>query len=241
AVYDGNGVLKYRFEYAGERTPIAYTNADNQIFYLSYNHLGSLKAVRNSSGVIKRIDYDSFGNVINDTNPDLNVPIGSAGGLYDQDTKLVRFGYRDYDPFTGRWTAKDPIDFNGGSSNLYGYVGNDPINYVDPTGEFWRIIIGGIAAYYAIDAILNLYEYLSQAKIKIDNPQDIGTPAYRDQLRGALDDTNKYCRENAPLSPLPSWRLPKFPKDIHNDLVGIGENVSNDLLRGGQDQNNVNR
>ncbi|MDR2033224.1 MAG: RHS repeat-associated core domain-containing protein, partial [Helicobacteraceae bacterium] len=62
--------------------------------------------------------------------------IGFAGGLYDKDTNLIRFGYRDYDPFTGRWTAKDPIDFNGGSSNLYGYVGNDPINYVDPTGEF---------------------------------------------------------------------------------------------------------
>jgi RHS repeat-associated protein len=73
-------------------------------------------------------------NVINDTNPDLYLPIGFAGGLYDKDTKLIRFGYRDYDPQTGRWTAKDPIDFNGGDSNLYAYVGNDPVNYVDPEG-----------------------------------------------------------------------------------------------------------
>jgi RHS repeat-associated protein len=71
---------------------------------------------------------------------DLDIPLGFAGGLYDKDTKLIRFGYRDYDPFTGRWTAKDPIDFNGGSSNLYAYAGNDPVNAIDPSGlvdEIW--------------------------------------------------------------------------------------------------------
>jgi len=46
----------------------------------------------------------------------------------------VRFGARDYDPETGRWTAKDPIGFSGGSAGLYNYVGNDPINGVDPSG-----------------------------------------------------------------------------------------------------------
>jgi uncharacterized protein RhaS with RHS repeats len=46
----------------------------------------------------------------------------------------VRFGARDYDPETGRWTAKDPIGFAGGDTNLYGYVANDPVNWVDPLG-----------------------------------------------------------------------------------------------------------
>ena len=62
------------------------------------------------------------------------MPFGFAGGLYDEDTKLIRFGYRDYDPYTGKWTAKDPILFAGGDSNLYGYVLNDPVNLVDPEG-----------------------------------------------------------------------------------------------------------
>ena len=59
---------------------------------------------------------------------------GFAGGLTDPDTGLIRFGYRDYNPDTGRWTAKDPIFFKGGDTDLYGYVLNDPVKLVDPDG-----------------------------------------------------------------------------------------------------------
>ncbi|MHC4268584.1 MAG: RHS repeat-associated core domain-containing protein [Planctomycetota bacterium] len=62
------------------------------------------------------------------------MPFGFAGGLHDRDTGLVRFGARDYDPGIGRWTTKDPIDFAGGDVNLYGYVQNNPVNGVDPSG-----------------------------------------------------------------------------------------------------------
>ena len=81
-----------------------------------------------------------------------NQPFGFAGGLYDPDTGLVRFGARDYDAETGRWTARDPILFGGGQANLYVYVGNDPINSVDPTGldwyddVNWTLVGGGVAA-----------------------------------------------------------------------------------------------
>ncbi|WP_208022510.1 RHS repeat-associated core domain-containing protein [Desulfonema ishimotonii] len=80
---------------------------------------------------MKRIRYDSFGNIVN---ADFKVPFGFAGGLYDEDTGLIRFGYRDYDPDTGRWTAKDPILFAGGDTDLYGYCVGDPVNWVDFSG-----------------------------------------------------------------------------------------------------------
>jgi RHS repeat-associated protein len=86
-----------------------------------------------TGAIVQRMDYDEFGQVITDTNPGFQ-PFGFAGGLYDQHTKLTRFGARDYDAETGRWTAKDPILFQGGDPNLYGYVVNDPVNLLDPNG-----------------------------------------------------------------------------------------------------------
>lgn len=46
----------------------------------------------------------------------------------------VPFGARDHDASIGRWVSKDPILFGGGQANLYTYVGNDPVNFRDPTG-----------------------------------------------------------------------------------------------------------
>jgi RHS repeat-associated protein len=86
-----------------------------------------------NGAIVQRMDYNEFGNITIDTNPDFQ-PFAFAGGLYDAQTKLVRFGTRDYDAETGRWTAKDPIRFEGGLANIYIYVGNDPINGIDPPG-----------------------------------------------------------------------------------------------------------
>jgi len=99
------------------------------------DHLGSPRLVIDTTtgAVAQRMDYDAFGNVLVDTNPGFQ-PFGFAGGIYDPDTKLVRFGARDYDPEVGRWTAKDPIRFAGGDANLYGYVVGDPVNAGDSLG-----------------------------------------------------------------------------------------------------------
>ena len=134
AIYDGADNLLMRFEYADGRLPVAMASG-GKIYYLTYDQVGSLRLVADSSGnVVKSLEYDSFGNILNDSNPIFAMPFGFAGGLHDRDTGLGRFGYRDYDPDTGRWTAKDPIGFAGGDTDLYGYVLNDPVNWVDPSG-----------------------------------------------------------------------------------------------------------
>ena len=136
AVYDGSDTLLMRFEYADGRMPVAMIKSG--VFYsLAYDQVGSLRLVVDSSGnVVKRVDYDSFGNVVADSELSFQVPLGFAGGLHDRDTRLVRFGFRDYEPDTGRWTAIDPILFNGGDYDLYGYCVNDPVNWIDPFGLF---------------------------------------------------------------------------------------------------------
>jgi len=91
------------------------------------HQLGSPRLIVDTAtgDVVQRLRHDAFGNVTEDTNPGLT-PFGFAGGIYDHDTGLVRFGARDYDPMVGRWTAKDPIRFDSGDApNLYLYVNGD--------------------------------------------------------------------------------------------------------------------
>lgn len=134
AVYDGSDGLIARFRYADDRAPVTVTVA-GKTYLLATDQLGTVRAVADTQGnVVKRIDYDTFGSVLHDSNPTFPLPLGFAGGLHDRDAGLVRFGARDYDPALGRWVAKDPIDFAGGDVVLYGYVEGDPVNFTDPAG-----------------------------------------------------------------------------------------------------------
>jgi RHS repeat-associated protein len=150
AELDGAGQVVSRFVYATRRNVPDYMVKGAVTYRLLTDHLGSVRLVVNAStgAVAQRIDYDAFGRVTQNTSPGFQ-PFGFAGGLYDDDTQLVRLGARDYDAVTGRWTAKDPIGFAGGDGNLYAYAGNNPVSYTDPEGT-WIVgavgaVVGGIA------------------------------------------------------------------------------------------------
>lgn len=152
------GTILKEFVYGTGRNVADYMTAGGTQYRIISDHLGSPRLVvdASSGAVIERIDYDVFGKILRDTNSCFQ-PFGFAGGIYDPDTKLVRFGARDYDPETGRWTTKDSILFWGGDTNLYGYVMNDPVNLVDPSGKnpfvfVPAIVIGGwLGGYYIWD------------------------------------------------------------------------------------------
>ncbi|MCB9540071.1 MAG: RHS repeat-associated core domain-containing protein [Myxococcales bacterium] len=146
AEVDEFGVLQSVFVYAqGGTTPdLIYTRAGAgfEALRVLTDHVGSVRLlVRASDGeVVRRYEYDVWGHRVVDSSADgyanFSQPFGFAGGLHDEATGLVRFGLRDYDPRLGRWTAPDPLGFGGGDFNLYAYAGNDPVNFVDPTGLF---------------------------------------------------------------------------------------------------------
>jgi RHS repeat-associated protein len=103
--------------------------------------------------VIQETLYDPFGAVIESTNPESRVPLGFAGGLHDCDLGFVRFGWRDFDTYTGRWTAPDPLRDAGGDPDWYGYCLDDPVNGVDPLGLFinWLVQQGAKKAHTVIN------------------------------------------------------------------------------------------
>jgi RHS repeat-associated protein len=127
-------VLQARFVYALGLAP-AFMIKAGVTYRVVTDHLGSVRLVINTTtgAIAQRIDYDGFGNVTLDSSPGFQ-PFGFAGGLYDADTGLVRFGRRDYAAFIGRWTTKDPMGFRGRDTNLYAYVRSDPVNRTDPKG-----------------------------------------------------------------------------------------------------------
>jgi len=138
AVLDGAGNVVDRYVYGSSRNVPEYLERAGTTYRILTDHLGSLRLVVNvaTGEVVQRIAYDAYGRVLVDEVAAGWEPVvfGFAGGVYDRDTGLVRFGARDYDAEVGRWTAKDPIRFSGGDSNLYGYAGGEPVNWVDPDG-----------------------------------------------------------------------------------------------------------
>jgi RHS repeat-associated protein len=90
--------------------------------------------VANSSDIQFQATYSAFGERTLVAGTDDWMPFGFAGGIYDLDTKLTRFGAREFNATLGRWVSKDPIRFEGRQANIYVYVRNDPVNKRDPSG-----------------------------------------------------------------------------------------------------------
>jgi len=145
AELDGTGAVVARFVYGAKSNVPDYMVKGGNTYRIISDHLGSPRLIVNiaDGSIAQRMDYDVWGNITTDTSPGFQ-PFGFAGGIYDQHTQLTRFGARDYDANTGRWRVKDPIRFNGGDMNLYGYVFADPVNFIDQNG-LWSVSVSGYA------------------------------------------------------------------------------------------------
>jgi RHS repeat-associated protein len=124
-------------------------------YYYIHDALGSVIALTDSTGAVaKSYSYDPFGKTTTGAGS-LAQYFRYAGGLLPTATAPVtKFGRRYYDPETGRWTQLDPIEQAGSlrEGNLYLYVGDDPINFVDPSG---LCFIVSCSVYHAAGSGLN--------------------------------------------------------------------------------------
>jgi RHS repeat-associated protein len=129
--------------------------------YYHQDHLGSTSLITDNQGrLLQRITYKPFGEIYRIEQPanrQTSQPVNYyyTGKQLDE-TGLYYYGARYYDPQIARFTQPDTIiqaPYDSQSLNRYTYCRNNPINLVDPTGNFWWFIpivigsvIGGVTA-----------------------------------------------------------------------------------------------
>ena len=107
---------------------------DGAAYYYHADGLGSIVAITDANmQVVQRYSYESFGRVKVSNRSFKNI-YTYTGREWDGEIGLHYYRARYYDPMAGRFISKDPIGFAGGDVNLYRYVGNGPVVWIDPSG-----------------------------------------------------------------------------------------------------------
>jgi RHS repeat-associated protein len=149
-----------------------------------------------------QMEYDPFGNLIHDSTPEgLTISdVGFSSKLRDQEAGLGYYGFRYYAPDTGRWLNRDPIGERGGL-NLYGMVGNDPVNKWD---------------YLGLCKVLSKGVRLRVAAASLDSHQE-GSP-YSDLARLAIGRVNNLWGEYGIQFPLHLVAGPRVASNVAGAL-----------------------
>jgi len=135
----GGNVQREYIHFNGAR--VARRDSSGARFYLFSDHLGSLRAMTNSSGVIvQELDYFPFGQAITvASNPATDDPHLFTGHRLDSESSLYYTQYRMLSFHLARWTTTDPACSGAGDPqghNKYTYVLNNPTNYTDSLGAW---------------------------------------------------------------------------------------------------------
>ena len=144
-VVDGAGLastqIKNRYSHGGlmdeplSLEVFTIDGAFDQAYTYHADHLGSIRFITDSVGeIVNTYDYDTYGRP-GFTLETIDQPFRYTGREFDQATELYHYRARQYDPETGRFLQEDPIGFLAGDLNIQRYVGNNPVNLVDPDGQ----------------------------------------------------------------------------------------------------------
>ncbi|CAM3529471.1 hypothetical protein XNC1_2917 [Xenorhabdus nematophila ATCC 19061] len=157
AMLSGTGEVSDVYLYgAGPDEVVADITTRGQNFYFQ-DALGSTIALTNAQGeVIEKHGYTAYG--LESGSGHDNAAFRFAGRRIDPETGLSYNRARYYSPTLGRFLQTDPAGTEGGL-NLYAYVGNDPVNFIDPTGQWGETASLGLDALPVVGALKGGYEF----------------------------------------------------------------------------------
>ena len=178
--------------------------------FYGYDGGGNVTLLTDSNGQeVGHYRYDAFGNTLEASgaraaeNPyRFSTKEITSSGLYD-------YGYRFYSPSTGTWINRDPIKEDGGI-NVYGFVGNDPLNYLDEDGLsplsigghiVGHIVTGAVLGFVAATAAIMLTVVLSDQKSTISYEQDQDPHLKRVDIYAFGNDPNHQGKPRPPRIP----------------------------------------
>jgi len=196
---NSSGTVVARYEHGtGVDEPLATLRSSSTSYYEQDGH-GSITSLTNSSGAAaETYTYDSLGKLTATAGSLIN-PFQYTGREFDAETGLYYYRARYFDQSAGRFLSEDPIRFNAGS-NFYAYVGNNPINFSDPTGN------NGL-----VDSLLN---YFAPAPAPPSLPSNIAQPVSPPILYTNMNggqpggSTTFYPGNNDPVITIPTFTRP---------------------------------
>ncbi|OGX37530.1 MAG: hypothetical protein A3C53_04955 [Omnitrophica WOR_2 bacterium RIFCSPHIGHO2_02_FULL_68_15] len=168
--YEKTGSTTTKYIFAGSQRIASVSNAPTgqpanpQTRFYHGDHLGSSNVITDGSGaLVEHTEHSPFGAIHRQERA--NGPTGQpanpfqfTGQRLDQ-TGLYFYQARYYDPQLGRFLSPDPFVQDPGDPqtlNRYSYVRNNPINLVDPSGNFFQFIIAAIIAIAAVAAVVSI-------------------------------------------------------------------------------------
>ena len=159
---DGKKLLYY-YDDAGLRTIVYASGGEEKKYRVRRNLQGDVEKLVDGNGrVVVEYVYDAWGKHTVQDGSDEGIgslnSIRYRGYCYDEETELYYLKSRYYDPEVGRFLSADSIEYLDPESlnglNLYAYCNNNPVNYVDPTGQFWDTILDiGFLIWSVVDLV----------------------------------------------------------------------------------------